>query len=102
MPINLEAHINPAIIAVSINQNIIRYNIWNNVRLVVEELEEGNSVIVPLGTVHGSDDGVAGEDGGARIGEDGVACNGGGGVEVTGAYERLDAVVEVEAVAHKG
>lgn len=65
-------------------------------------MEEGNSVIVPLGTVHGSNDGVAGEDGGASIGEDRVACNGGGGVEVTGAYERLDAIVEVEAVAHKG
>lgn len=53
----------------------------------------------PLGAVHGSDDGVAGEDGGTGVGEDGVAGDGGGGVEIAGTDEGLDAVVEVESGA---
>lgn len=86
----------------SVDQVIIRDNVGNNVGLVEEEVEEGNSVIVPLAAIHGRDDGVAGEHGGARVGEDGVTRHGGGGIEVAGAYEGLDAVVEVEARADKG
>lgn len=85
-----------------VDQIIVGNNIGDNVRLVEKEVEEGNSVIVPLGAVHGGDDGVAGEYGGAGVGENGVASHGGGGVEVGGADEGLDAVVEVEAGTHEG
>ena len=48
-------------------------------------MEEGNSVIIPLGAVHCSHDGIAGEDGWASVGENRAARNLGGRIQVTGA-----------------
>ncbi|PON79875.1 hypothetical protein TorRG33x02_234940, partial [Trema orientale] len=76
MAIDLETDVNSALVAMGIDQIIVRDNVGDDVGLVEEELEEGNCVTVPLGAVHGSDDGVAGEDGGAGVGEDGVAGDG--------------------------
>lgn len=67
------------------DQEIVRDNIGDNGGLIEEKLEERNGVVIPLGTVHGGDDGVAGEDGGADAGKDGVAGGGGSVVEVAGA-----------------
>lgn len=83
----------------STDQEIIRNNIRHDTRLGEEELEERDSIIIPLGAVHSGNDGVAGEDGGTNAGEDGMASDGGGVVEVAGADEGLDAIVEVEAGA---
>lgn len=102
MAINLETHINTTLIAMGVDQVIVRDNIGNNIGLVEKEVEEGNCVIVPLRAVHGGNDGVAGEDGGTGVGEHRVASDSGGGVEVAGADEGLHAVVEVEAGTHKG
>lgn len=85
-----------------VDQIIVRDDVGDDVGLVEEELEEGNSVTVPLGAVHRSDDGVASEHGGAGVGEDGVAGDGRGGIEISGTDEGLDAVVEVEARADEG
>lgn len=85
-----------------INQIIVRHNVRNNVGLIEKEVEQGNSVIVPLAAVHGGNDGIAGEDGGARVREDRVTRHRRSGVEVACAYERLDAVVEVEARTDEG
>lgn len=102
MAINLKTHIDTALIAMGINQIIVRHDIRNNVGLIEKEVEQGNSVIVPLAAVHGGNDGIAGEDGGARVREDRVTSHRRGGVEVACAYERLDAVVEVEARTDEG
>ena len=83
MAIDLETNIDSTLVTMGIDKIIVRDNIWDDVGLVEEELEEGNSVIVPLGTVHSCDDGVAGEDGGASVGEDRVASNGRSGIEVS-------------------
>lgn len=84
------------------NQEIVRNNVRDNVGLFKEELEEGDSFVVPLSSVHGGDNGVAGEHGGSGSGEDGLPAEEGGVVEVAGADEGHDAVVEVEAGASQG
>jgi hypothetical protein len=56
---------------------------------------------IPLGAVHGGDDGIAGEDGGSGVGEHGVARHGRGGVQVSGSDQRLHAVVEVQPWPHQ-
>lgn len=86
----------------SVDQIIIRHNVGHNVRLIKEEVEEGDGVLIPLGAVHGSNDGIAGEDSGAGAGEDRVAGDGRGGIEVEGTDEGLNAVVEAEAEADEG
>lgn len=58
-----------------IDQIIVRDNVRDDVGLTEEEVEEGNSVLVPFGAVHGGDDGVASEDSGASVGKDGVTSN---------------------------
>ena len=56
---------------------------------------------IPLGAVHGGDDGIAGEDGRSGVGEHGVARHGGGGVQVAGSDQRLHAIVEVQPRPHQ-
>lgn len=102
MAVNLKTPIDPALVTVGVDQIVVRDNIRNDIGQVEKELEEGNSVIVPLGTIYCSKEGIAGKDGEAGAGEDGVNSDGGGSVKVAGEDERLDAVVEVEARTHKG
>lgn len=102
VPINLKGNINPPTITMGVNEEIVGHNIGYDTRLIEEELEERDGVIVPLGAEHGGNNGIAGEDGGANAREDGVAGDGGGVVEVAGSNEGLDAVVEVEAGPGEG
>lgn len=67
-----------------------------------DEAVEGEEVGVAGVAEEGGEDGVDGEDGGAAVGVDGVARVERGLVEVVGADEGEDAVVEVEAVAGEG
>lgn len=97
MSINLQARLNTTLITVNIDQVIVRYNVRNNGGMVEEVVEESNSVIVPLRAIHCCHDGVVGENSGMSAGEDRVEGHFGGGIEVSGVYERLHAVVEVEA-----
>lgn len=100
--INLNGMINISTLAMSDNEEIVANNVGDDVGLVEEELEQRNGVGVTLRAVHGGDDGVAGEDSGAGFREDGLPGEEGGGVEVEGADEGLDAVVEVQAGAGQG
>lgn len=102
MAVNLESHIDLAPVTVGVDQIVVQDNIGNDIGLVERELEEGNSVIVRLGAIHCSNDGIAGKDGEAGVGEDRVTSDGRGSVEVADADEKLDAVVEFEARTHKG
>lgn len=100
--IDFESNVDVALVAVCVDEIVVRDDVGDDVGLFEEEVEEGDGVLIAVGAVHGGDDGVAGEDGGASDGEDGVAGDGGGGVEVGGADEGLDAVVEAEARADEG
>lgn len=100
--INIESDIDATGIAMCVDQYIVGDNIGDDIGLIVEELEESDGVVVALGAVHGGHDGVAGEDGGASVGEHGLAGDDGGVVEIAGADEGLNAVVEVEAGADEG
>ena len=97
MAVDIEANIDTAGIAMSVDENIVRDDIGDDVGLVEEKVEESDRVIEALVAVHGSDYGVTGEDGGPGVGEHRLAGRGGGEIEVAGADKRLDAVVEVEA-----
>ena len=67
--IDLEGDIDTALVAVGVDEVVVRNNVGDNIGLVEEEVEESDGLVVPLGAVHGGDDGVAGEDGGAGDGE---------------------------------
>lgn len=69
MIVDLEANINTAGVAMSVDENIVRDDVRDDVGLVEEKLEEGDGVVEPLISVHGSYNGVAGEDGGSGVGE---------------------------------
>uniref|UniRef100_A0A0A0LRE8 Uncharacterized protein n=1 Tax=Cucumis sativus TaxID=3659 RepID=A0A0A0LRE8_CUCSA len=69
MTINLKTHINTALIAMSINQIIIRHHIGNYIRLVKEELKQCNRITIPLSPIHSSNNSVTSENRGASIGK---------------------------------
>lgn len=54
-------------VTMSIDDLIVGDNIGDNVRLLEEVLEQRNRFTVTLGSVHGGDDGVAGEHGGSSV-----------------------------------
>lgn len=83
------------------NQIIVGDNIGDDIELVEEVLKEGFGILVSLGAVHGSDDGIASKDCRADRLEYGLTGNVGSGVEVSSADERLDAVVEIKTGADK-
>lgn len=85
MAVDIEANIDTTGIAMSVDEDIVGNDVGDDVGLVEEKLEEGDGIIEALVTVHGSDYGVAGEDGGAGVGEHRLAGGGGGEIEVAGA-----------------
>lgn len=91
-----------SLVAVSVDDLVVGDDVGDDVGLLEEVLEEGDRIGVALGSVHGGDDGVAGEDGGAGAGVDGLAREFRGGVEVGGSDQGLDSVVEVETRADEG
>lgn len=84
------------------NEVVEGNDIGNNVELIKKVLEEGFGIVVALGAIHGSNDRVAGEDRGTGRLEHRLTGNIGGRIEVAGADEGLDTVVEVEARTNKG
>lgn len=85
MAINIEGNIYLSRFTVSEYEIIVRDNVGDNVVFIEEILEEEYGLVVAAGAIHGSDDGIAGEDSGAGSGEYGVASGGGGSVEVSAA-----------------
>lgn len=99
--IDIESHVDAALVAVGVDDVVVRDDVGDDVRLLEEEVEEGNGLIVALRPVHGGDDGVAGEHGGPRNGEHRVPGDGGRRLQVAGADEGLHAVVEAQPGAHQ-
>lgn len=78
---------------------IIRNNVGYNTELAEKVVKQGFGIIVALGAIHCSDNGVAGEDSRAYALENRLAGDVGGSIEVSSADKRLNTVVEVEAGA---
>lgn len=78
---------------------IIRNNVGYNTELAEKVVKQGFGIIVALGAIHCSYNGVAGEDSGADALENRLACDVGGSIQVSSADKRLNTVVEVEAGA---
>ena len=97
--VRLERVVDPGGLAVGEDEGVVGDDVGDDVGAAEEEVEEGDGVVVAGRADHGGGDGVAGEDGGADAGGDGGARGERGAVEVAGADEGLDAVVEAEARA---
>ncbi|KAH0461317.1 hypothetical protein IEQ34_008892 [Dendrobium chrysotoxum] len=91
-----------ASVAVGVYEDVVGYNVGDDVLLGKEEVEEGEDIVEAASALHGRQDGVAGEDGGFDGGEDGVAGLGRGGVEISGADKGLNPVMEAEARTYEG
>lgn len=69
---------------------------------LVNEPVEGDEICVAGFGEESGEDGVDGVDGGAAVGVDGVTDEEGGFVEIAGAEEGEDVVVEIQAGAGEG
>lgn len=99
--IDFKGHVDTTLVAVGVDHVVVRDDVGDDVELVEEEVEEGNSLLVPLRPVHGSDDGVTGENGRPCHREHRVSGDGGCRLEVARADEGLHAVVEAQPGAHE-
>lgn len=99
--VNIESLINSSIVTVRVDNLIVGDNIRNYIGLIEEEVKKSDSVVVALGTVHGSNYCVAGEDGGTSAREYRVPGKAGSGVKIGGSDKRLDSIVEVEPRAYE-
>lgn len=101
VPIHLEGHVHAPLVAVCVDHVVVGDDVGDEVRLVEEEVEQGDGLAVPLSAVHGRDDGVAREHRRAGHREHRVTGHGGGGVKVAGTDQRLHAVVQAQPGAHQ-
>lgn len=99
--IDIKSDVDTTLIAVCVDDVVVRNDVGDDVGLLEEEVKEGDGLVVPLRTVHSGDDSVAGEHGGASHREHRVPGDGGGGIQVAGADQGLDAVVEAQSRAHQ-
>lgn len=100
--VDLEGDVDAGSVAMGVDENVVGDDIRDDGALDEEEMEEVNCVLEATVAVHGGHDGVAGEDGGAGAGVDSLAGGCRGEVEVAGADEGLDTVVEVETGSDEG
>jgi hypothetical protein len=101
--VNIQSLINPLGITQSVDQDVVGHDIGYDVVLAKEEMEESNGIIKTAMAKEGGGHSVASEDSGAGALLESVnSGKGGGGVEITGAEEGLDAVVKRETGAHEG
>ena len=99
--VHFQGHVHAALVAVGVDHVVVGHDVGDDVRLLEEELEETNGLLVPPRTVHGGDDGVAGEHGRPCRREHRVTGDGGRRVQVASADQGLDAIVEAQPRAHQ-
>lgn len=97
----VEGEVGLAAIAVGLDEEVVGDDVGGNGGLGDEAVEREEVGVAGLAE-EGGEDGVAGEDGRAAVGVDGVTDEEGGLVEIVVTDEGEDAVVEGEAVAREG